>query len=422
MDRPASLFRFSVAFLLAGQLRLHALDCGYPGLPFDGAANASLDWPDNRLTYRPGTTLAYGCRLASQVLRGRADRVRVCRPDGRWTGRRPWCDVNLAYGKKVHYLGTAYRLNRRRGYKTLLTDGLVDVEDQECPTLAPGSAVEIDLNATYPIRSVVLQLNGNGRSLEGDRLSLEGDFECRLKTQRASPAVGVFVCADAVIDAIVDPDDPSVRLARTVRYEHSSNHSISLCEISVFANQMKFHCGLPEIPANGRVDLSSGSRGERAAYGCAAGYRIEGDSQRTCEGRHWQGPAPVCAVLTDTTLVNDEATEETYTAIDSVPSTPDWQQSSNSTAADSAIDPTVSHWPWIVTVVVVGSLVLILILHTAFRCYHRVKRRTEPVALVGNQYVRLNDAVVTTTTFDDPDPDHVLWRPIKRLYQILHDV
>lgn len=67
--------------------------------------------------------------------------------------------------------------------------------------------------------------------------------------------------------------------------------------------QMKFHCGLPEIPANGRVDLSSGSRGERAAYGCAAGYRIEGDSQRTCEGRHWQGPAPVCAVLTDTTFV-----------------------------------------------------------------------------------------------------------------------
>ena len=44
------------------------------------------------------------------------------------------------------------------------------------------------------------------------------------------------------------------------------------------------------------------------------------------------------------------------------------------------------------------------------------------MALVGNQYVRLNDAVVTTTTFDDPDPDHVLWRPIKRLYQILHDV
>ncbi len=82
-------------------------------------------------------------------------------------------DVNLAYGKKVHYLGTAYRLNRRRGYKTLLTDGLVDVEDQECPTLAPGSAVEIDLNATYPIRSVVLQLNGksvrraNGRKEKG---------------------------------------------------------------------------------------------------------------------------------------------------------------------------------------------------------------------------------------------------------------
>ena len=64
-------------------------------------------------------------------------------------------------------------------------------------------------------------------------MSLEGDFECRLKTQRASPAVGVFVCADAVIDAIVDPDDPSVRLARTVRYEHSSNHSISLCEVGI---------------------------------------------------------------------------------------------------------------------------------------------------------------------------------------------
>ena len=55
-------------------------------------------------------------------------------------------------------------------------------------------------------------------------------------------------------------------------------------------------CGNLTGPANGQVDLTSGTTfGQTATYSCSTGYNLVGDSTRTCQATgQWSGSAPAC--------------------------------------------------------------------------------------------------------------------------------
>ena len=55
-------------------------------------------------------------------------------------------------------------------------------------------------------------------------------------------------------------------------------------------------CGDLNDPANGRVDLTSGTTfRQTATYSCNTGYNLVGDSTRTCQTtENWSGSVPTC--------------------------------------------------------------------------------------------------------------------------------
>ena len=55
-------------------------------------------------------------------------------------------------------------------------------------------------------------------------------------------------------------------------------------------------CGSLTDPANGQVDLTSGTTfNQTATYSCNTGYNLVGDSTRTCQATGvWSGSAPTC--------------------------------------------------------------------------------------------------------------------------------
>ena len=55
-------------------------------------------------------------------------------------------------------------------------------------------------------------------------------------------------------------------------------------------------CGSLTDPANGQVDLTSGTTfGQTATYTCNTGYNLVGDSTRTCQTAGvWSESAPTC--------------------------------------------------------------------------------------------------------------------------------
>ena len=55
-------------------------------------------------------------------------------------------------------------------------------------------------------------------------------------------------------------------------------------------------CGSLTAPANGQVDLTSGTTfNQTATYSCNTGYNLVGDSTRTCQATvEWSGSVPTC--------------------------------------------------------------------------------------------------------------------------------
>lgn len=55
-------------------------------------------------------------------------------------------------------------------------------------------------------------------------------------------------------------------------------------------------CGEPEVPNNGRVDISDGTFFEDVCrYSCDAGYMLVGPANRTCQADgQWSGSERIC--------------------------------------------------------------------------------------------------------------------------------
>ena len=66
--------------------------------------------------------------------------------------------------------------------------------------------------------------------------------------------------------------------------------------IIIFLISVVVDCGDLTDPANGQVDLTSGTTfGQTATYSCNTGYNLVGDSTRTCQATGvWSGSAPTC--------------------------------------------------------------------------------------------------------------------------------
>ena len=66
--------------------------------------------------------------------------------------------------------------------------------------------------------------------------------------------------------------------------------------IIIFLILVVVDCGSLTDPANGQVDLTSGTTfGQTATYSCNTGYNLVGDSTRTCQATgEWSGSAPTC--------------------------------------------------------------------------------------------------------------------------------
>ena len=76
------------------------VDCGWPGKPLNGKVRRLL--LDNKMAaadltpndkFGVGSVVGYKCQSERMdVLRG--EPTRLCQPDGRWSGERPWCGKN----------------------------------------------------------------------------------------------------------------------------------------------------------------------------------------------------------------------------------------------------------------------------------------------------------------------------------------
>jgi len=142
-------------------MSLLTVDCGWPGKPLNGkvrrllldskAVGADLT-PDDK--FMAGSVVGYYCHDGRMdLLQGES--TRMCQPDGRWSGERPWCDINVAFGKPVKYSGVMETTTET------LTDGLSDSNDPvktaQCPVLAKVNPYfEIDLLDSYPIHFVAI--------------------------------------------------------------------------------------------------------------------------------------------------------------------------------------------------------------------------------------------------------------------------
>ena len=66
--------------------------------------------------------------------------------------------------------------------------------------------------------------------------------------------------------------------------------------INLFLILIVAHCGSLTDPANGQVDLTSGTAFEQTAtYSCNTGYNLVGNRTQTCQALgQWSGSAPTC--------------------------------------------------------------------------------------------------------------------------------
>lgn len=63
----------------------------------------------------------------------------------------------------------------------------------------------------------------------------------------------------------------------------------------IFHSAVQKTCDNLSNPANGRVVLSGNNPGSTATYRCNAGFRLRGESRRTCQTNgQWSGKAPTC--------------------------------------------------------------------------------------------------------------------------------
>ena len=85
------------------------------------------------------------------------------------------------------------------------------------------------------------------------------------------------------------------RFLWTVNYLHYMNSLFRILGCN-FLLLTAVDCGSLTDPANGQVDLTSGTTfGQTATYSCNTGYNLVGDSSRTCQTtRLWSGSVPTC--------------------------------------------------------------------------------------------------------------------------------
>ena len=76
---------------------------------------------------------------------------------------------------------------------------------------------------------------------------------------------------------------------------YSYNLSNVCCSLSLFLSTVADDCGPLDAPNDGSVSISGTIVGSTATYTCNDGFRLQGQSTRTCQTNgEWSGSAPIC--------------------------------------------------------------------------------------------------------------------------------
>jgi len=224
----------------------------------------------------------YGCREADRILRGQ--NIRICQEDGTWSGSRPRCDVNIAYGKRATFVN-----EQEERDESSLTDGLTDPsEDQSCPSLSStdNSSLTLDLGDNYTITTIFLHLQDASVDVKDSQMLLD-ENQCHV----SEVADNILIC-DCV--QITGRQKGRSMQGRYVRFQYRGNVPLNICEIEIMKHPSGFECGTPETPANSHVTTERKGSFEFFYYECHEGYELKGDGKRICHGTHWQGHQPIC--------------------------------------------------------------------------------------------------------------------------------
>jgi len=285
--------------------------------------------------------------------------------------------------------------------------------------------------------------------------------ECTKQATSPAPNVVIYRCLDGN-----EGVDLLTNKGRTVRFQHKGGRSVSICEVKVYANPIKFHCGLPEAPANGQVEIKRQAENdqnylEMALYKCDEGYQLRGSEKRVCYGRHWHSQSPTCVkVSSDGKATADQPVDKIKSNDIDYADVPQSNESSSEedSREETKVEPVeqlpvnnelIPDWPMnsledsfdqrmkilpIVLFVLSGLLIFLGVVLTAlFFCYYKRNDHEAYQSVAVEQVESCNEDVadkeshplkveVYWTSDKDPDPSGYITRVIKKVYQNIRNV
>lgn len=255
------------------------------------------------LQFNPGDVVTYSCRERSYDILQGPQQNRTCQEDGTWSGSRPWCDLNVAYGR----MATFDDVNLSSSNTPLITDGISSTDDgAECILLKKGGGAyfSVNLETQLPVSNVfVVGKPGEGmENLIGPKLTL-GSAQCQLDSGNKTALK--FQCNRNQYQI-----SQSNQIGNTIRFEHGSQFQLDVCEIVAYANPTLNDCGEPEIPAHGNATITTNSMDLVVTYACEYGYELRGNTQRTCRGRSWDGQQATCVEVPVSSTLSSYSTSE----------------------------------------------------------------------------------------------------------------
>ncbi|XP_060565067.1 fibropellin-1-like isoform X2 [Ruditapes philippinarum] len=294
------------------------VDCGTLTPPTDGAVDHTSEGTDYE-------SKAYFSCNAGYTLTGLSSVT--CQADKSWNGATPTCVIKDC-GSVAAILNGAFQYTPNKLYQglaefscntgyTLVGDATRTCQDtgvwsganpvcqiNDCGTIVAPANGNVDLTDGTTYESVAVFQCNNGYDMAG-AASLEcledGSWDsakptCNIKdcgflTNPANGAVDNSEGTTYLSNALFTCNIGYTLVGSSTRRCQASgtwSGTDPVCQIN--------DCGVLTNPANGNVDISSGtSYGNTASYSCDAGFELNGVLQRTCQAdSSWSSSAPTC--------------------------------------------------------------------------------------------------------------------------------
>ncbi|CAI8036485.1 CUB and sushi domain-containing protein 3, partial [Geodia barretti] len=291
------------------------VDCGVLVDPTSGAVTLS------NTTFTSSAT--YSCNDGYSLV---GDSTRTCLASGLWSGIAPNCTVVDCGGLPDPENGAATVTDTIFNSTATFScnDGynLVGEETRRC--LASGSWSGSAPNCTEIDCGDLFDPTNGGVSVTSKRFNSTATYTCdsgynlvgdTARTCLATASWSSFEPSCIVVSCggLADPENGAVEVFDTTftsTATYSCNDGYSLvgdttrtCEASGLWSGTAplctvVDCGALEDPANGSVAVSDTTFNSTSSYSCSVGYRLDGESPRTCLATGlWSGSTPTCTVV-----------------------------------------------------------------------------------------------------------------------------